>query len=349
MYLLTQNHGRNAEGFIKCFKQSKFYTKNRVRHEKNQLNKGETVWTSTDKMSRDVIDVTEGKLNYENSRMYVGISWSQADRPTMQDAFTVILNTEEDPGLDFLSVFDGHGTDGCAIAAFAAQNLHTLVMKNRKHKPMTEAIELGFQGVDDLLRKQWKEAHENLSEVNGEDRHACFADGGTTAAALWLRRNKIYCAHIGDSRVILSRRGRAIPLTRDHKPQVNEEHRRIVRAGGKVINGRVNGLLGVSRSFGDFAFKADRGSVPSKQVVTVTPAQCQQRVEVGEFVVLASDGVWDIMSSQAVVDFIRHKLKRYVPVQTICSELLEECNSPFNLFRALDTRDNMTVILALFK
>jgi len=292
--------------------------------------------------------VTEGRLNYENSRMYVGIGWSQADRPSMQDAFSVLLNSEEDSSVDFLSVYDGHGSDGCFVAAFVAENLHAVVMNHRKKNSMADAIEQGFYRVDYLLREKITEAQDDSLSLKESEYRNSKGDGGSTAAAIWLSKNKIYCAHVGDSRIILSRRGQAVVLTRDHKPDSKEEYERIINAGGSVVNGRVNGLLGVSRAFANFAFK-DVKRPSSEQLVTVKPAQSQHVIRKGDFVVLASDGVWDAMSNQSVVDFIRYKLKNMVPVQTICAELLQECLSPFNLFQTLGGRDNMTIILALFK
>ena len=67
-----------------------------------------------------------------------------------------------------------------------------------------------------------------------------------------LRGNTLYVANAGDSRCVLSRKGRAIPLSADHKPEDEPERSRIERAGGVVTgDGRVNGGLNLSRAIGE--------------------------------------------------------------------------------------------------
>lgn len=71
--------------------------------------------------------------------------------------------------------------------------------------------------------------------------------------------SKIYTANAGDSRAVLCRKGNAVPLSYDHKPENDSERKRIQGAGGDIINGRVNGGLNLSRSFGDFNYKRVKG------------------------------------------------------------------------------------------
>jgi serine/threonine protein phosphatase PrpC len=78
---------------------------------------------------------------------------------------------------------------------------------------------------------------------------------GCTANVVLITPNKIITANAGDSRSVLCRKGNSYPLSEDHKPEGAEEYRRIKYAGGQIINGRVNGGLNLSRSFGDFTYK----------------------------------------------------------------------------------------------
>jgi len=66
---------------------------------------------------------------------------------------------------------------------------------------------------------------------------------------------KIFCANLGDSRSVINSNGKAVELSRDHKPDNLVEKTRIVKAGGEVVNSRINNDISVSRSFGDFLFK----------------------------------------------------------------------------------------------
>lgn len=281
----------------------------------------------------------EGKLNYKNSRMYVGIGWAQGGRPYMQDAFSVVLTYDEDPCTDFLGVFDGHGPSGGEIARYVAVNLFSNVMHKylRKNMNLPTAIEKGFFEVDEGIKLE--------HEIKGRT-----ARGGTTAVAVWIRHGRLFCAHVGDSRAVLSRGGKAVPITADHKPDAKPERMRIEKAGGVVLNNRVLGVLGVARSFADFGFKNKVGAKPSEQMVTIVPDIAVHQLSDGvDFVVLATDGIWDVMSNQEVVDFVAEQVKAMVPLQAICEELVNECKVPFLTQTGYLAQDNMTVVLGIFK
>merc|ERR1712050_323260 len=86
---------------------------------------------------------------------------------------------------------------------------------------------------------------------------------GCTCVVCLVREDSYIVANAGDSRAVLSRNGRAVPLSEDHKPNMPGEHDRIVRAGGHVVRMeygpivqyRVNGNLNLSRSIGDLNYK----------------------------------------------------------------------------------------------
>jgi serine/threonine protein phosphatase PrpC len=79
---------------------------------------------------------------------------------------------------------------------------------------------------------------------------------GCTANVILIEDMKrIYVANAGDSRCVMGRAGRAIPLSFDHKPENDEERRRIEKAGSTITEGRVDGNLNLSRSLGDLKYK----------------------------------------------------------------------------------------------
>lgn len=129
----------------------------------------------------------------------------------------------------------------------------------------------------------------------------------------------------GDSRAVCSVVGEARPLSHDHKPSNEKEARRIIAAGGWVEFNRVNGNLALSRALGDFAFKTNDTMPAEEQVVTGEHKKFQKTFHNckfsafpdvitdtltpdHEFIVLACDGIWDVMTNQEVVDFVREKL-----------------------------------------
>ena len=127
-------------------------------------------------------------------------------------------------------------------------------------------------------------------------------------------QNYLHVAFVGDSTAVLCRGSRAQCLCPElHRPTNPSEKRRIEAAGGKVSSGRVFGLLSVSRSFGDTGFKTSRGEFAkqfSGDLVSCVPCIVSRKISANdEFLILASDGLFDVMSHQAAVDSIRVALK----------------------------------------
>ncbi len=78
---------------------------------------------------------------------------------------------------------------------------------------------------------------------------------GCTACVALITKTEIICANSGDSRCVIASKGKAKDLSIDHKPDLPSEKRRVQRAGGFVEEGRVNGIIAVSRAIGDWEYK----------------------------------------------------------------------------------------------
>lgn len=120
----------------------------------------------------------------------------------------------------------------------------------------------------------------------------------------------IYVSNVGDSRCVLSKSGRAVALTSDHKPDRADERARVEKAGGQVVfvsGWRVDGILNISRAIGDAHLKdlahPHRGRVIARPEITVHDVTDED-----EFIILASDGVWGRVDSQVAVDIVRRVL-----------------------------------------
>lgn len=114
---------------------------------------------------------------------------------------------------------------------------------------------------------------------------------GTTMVTALVGTWHIGVASCGDSRAVLCRNSTAIRLTRDHKPSLKDEQVRVGNEGGFVLEirgcPRVNGILAMTRAIGDHAFKG----------ITATPeVTVFHRHHEDEFMILASDGLWDVIS-----------------------------------------------------
>lgn len=178
------------------------------------------------------------------------------------------------------------------------------------------------------------------------------SDSGCTAVVALLRKNSLVVANAGDSRCVLCRNGEAIDLSVDHKPEDDDERKRIEAAGGTVTaDGRVNGGLNLSRALGDHWYKRNDSMLPQEQMISAWPdIQTETIGDQDEFIVVACDGIWNYMTSQEVVDFVKHKLQeeeKRKQLSLICEELFDYCLAPNTMGDGTGC-DNMTCMIVLF-
>ena len=122
---------------------------------------------------------------------------------------------------------------------------------------------------------------------------------GCTACVVLLTKDSIICANSGDSRCVLNRNGQAIEMSEDHKPDNEGERKRIEQAGGFVEEGRVRGVLSLSRALGDLEYKQNKKIKVEQQMITCVPEVKKVPLSPLEdkFIVVACDGIWDCLSS----------------------------------------------------
>ncbi|EXC21422.1 hypothetical protein L484_011864 [Morus notabilis] len=291
-----------------------------------------------------------------------GIRWGstslQGPREEMED--DVVVRSDGLDGFSFAAVFDGHG--GFSSVKFLRDELYKeccaalqggILLREKRFNKIREAIEEAFQKADKKLL-DWL-------ELNGEE-----DESGATATLLFVGNKTLFISHIGDSCAVLSRSGKVEVLTNPHRPYGSnkvslQEIRRIREAGGWIVNGRICGDIAVSRAFGDQRFKTKKNEMVMKGVeggrwsekfasrvqfsgdlVTASPDVFQVPLGKGaEFVLLASDGLWDYMDSSDAVEFVRNQLRQHGDVQIASAALAQA---------ALDrrTQDNVSIVIADF-
>lgn len=211
-----------------------------------------------------------------------------------------------------------------------------------------------FHGVDDLLRVSEDGGTEQPAGLERLAGDVDFSVIGCTCCLCCVTAAGVATANAGDSRAVLCRGGQALPLSEDHTPALERERVRVEAAGGCIVHHRVNGTLSVTRALGDFAYKTDRSAPAPAQVVCATPeVNFVEWVPEDEFVVICCDGVWERLSNQQVVDFVRTRLpvgNSFIDpwsLSAICEALLDACVSP-NL-KATRHRggDNLTAVIVL--
>ncbi|GLJ43956.1 hypothetical protein SUGI_0916320 [Cryptomeria japonica] len=229
----------------------------------------------------------------------------------------------ESSSLHFFGVYDGHG--GAQASNFC---------KDRLHQALIEELQLIANGEGSIIdddnqswQRHWERALVNCfkkvdvevgqdpnsrDECGNEEHMECCSEPvapetvGTTAVVAIVGSCQVIVANCGDSRAVLCRAGRAIPLSVDHKPNRDDEMARIEAAGGKVIwwNGfRVLGVLAMSRAIGDRYLKPC--IIPDPEI-TFT-----QRAKEDECLILASDGLWDVISNEDACNLARRCLARW--------------------------------------
>lgn len=145
-----------------------------------------------------------------------------------------------------------------------------------------------------------------------------FYHVGSTAIVVLIKEGKMFIGNVGDSRAVACWNGRTDPLSHDHKPANELESKRIQAAGGWVELNRVNGNLALSRALGDFLFKRNAKKPVEEQIVTALPdVEVRDITQDLEFIVLACDGIWDVMTNEEVVSFIRHRIAARMPPATV--------------------------------
>ncbi|KAI5347231.1 PREDICTED: phosphatase [Prunus dulcis] len=289
-----------------------------------------------------------------------GIRWGstslQGAREEMEDG--VVVRSDGLDGFSFAAVFDGHA--GFNSVKFLRDELYKeccaalqggLLLRGNDFKTIREALQETFEKVDAKLL--------NWLERNGEE-----DESGSTATVMFVENDTLVISHVGDSCVVQSCSGKAEVLTHPHRPYGSnkvslQEIKRIREAGGWIVNGRICGDIAVSRAFGDMRFKTKKNEMLKKGVeerrwtekfasriqfsgdlVTASPDIFQVTFgKDSEFVLLASDGLWDYINSSDAVAFVRNQLRQHGDVQLACDALAQA---------ALDQRsqDNISIVIA---
>ncbi|KAL8139074.1 hypothetical protein V2J09_005075 [Rumex salicifolius] len=229
----------------------------------------------------------------------------------------------------FFVIFDGHG--GPEAASYLKENAIRFFFQEAEFPQSSEVDEIFLQKVENTLRKAFL-----LADLALADEDTISTLSGTTALAALIFGRLLMVANAGDCRAVLCRKGEAIDMSRDHKPVCPFEKRRVEETGGFVDNGYLNGVLSLTRALGDWEMKLPRGS-PSP---LIPDPELRQIVltEDDEFLIIACDGIWDVMSSQHAVNLVRLGLRRHNDPERCARDLAMAA-------LRLETFDNLTAIV----
>jgi len=252
----------------------------------------------------------------------VGLADMIGKRPTMEDALALQGTLDGHEDWDFYGLYDGHA--GREAATFSGEHVHRVMLdllKESKSSPL-DALSESYPVVNQKFREFLYS-----DEFTGQSKYC-----GSTAVSVFLQGQKIYVVNVGDSRAVLCRGGKALRLSYDHKPYEDTEQDRIRGFGGCVMGetGRVNGLLAVSRSIGDFYMQPYVVDEPFRKEYDLESDD--------EFLILACDGVWDEVKDSIAVDLVRDEKNPF----------LASCKLRDYAY-LLGSDDNISVIIVRFK
>lgn len=243
-------------------------------------------------------------------------------RKTMEDFHSIVPQFGNDTTKSYFSIFDGHS--GTGPATYCKDNLHSILSK---YLYMTNF------NVEKSLINSFTKIDKDINDNSTKN------DEGTTATVIFLfqeynsqkRKNQrvLFCANVGDSKsYLIEKNGNVIQLSKDHKCTDTKEVERIKKSGGIVFGGRVFGTLMLTRSIGDKEMK--------KYGVVSTPTVNRREIdeERDKYVVIASDGVWDVVN----VDLLSQMAKEENAAQSLCEKIVKAAIDG-------DTRDNVSCIV----
>lgn len=262
--------------------------------------------------------------------------WSDiGGRDYMEDAHVCIsdlaknfgYNTVDDEIISLYGVFDGHG--GKDAAQYVRDNLPRVIVEDADFPlELEKVVRRSFVQTD----SQFAETCSRLNALSS----------GTTALTAMIFGRSLLVANAGDCRAVLSRRGTAIEMSKDHRTCCLNERKRVESLGGYVDDGYLNGQLAVTRALGDWHIEGMKeigepggplSAEPELKMITLTKDD--------EFLIIGSDGIWDFFSNQNAVDFARKRLQEHNDLRLCCKEIVGEAIKR-------GATDNLTAVMVSF-
>ncbi|OQR94872.1 phosphatase 2C [Thraustotheca clavata] len=297
---------------------------------------------------------------------HVMVTSTQGTRHYMEDHFVMQLQLFEDSRASLFGIFDGH--NGNFAAEYASLRLVELVSANEQlHSLAVRLAPLDATQSDDVLtefdREQVNEGLQQVFEQLDEEiisqTIANKSRDGSTALIALILGNGIFVANVGDTRAVRGvHTGNELTSQRvslDHKPTLDDEKNRIEQSGGKVVysgcwrvaHDEIGLRLAVSRSLGDHPLKVNLPASCSAPLVSCQPSiEYFSIAEAGEFLVLASDGLWDRVSDEEAVEAVHSSLNLHDQQHNAVREGLKAAvHSLVESALTKKSYDNITVML----
>lgn len=270
----------------------------------------------TEVLKDKVRDTIKEEIN-EIVKYNFGVQSIKGRRQEMEDTWCA----SQIDKYNYFGVFDGH--NGYWVAEFVARNLHHYIHKNLGAFVPVSIITAFLETNSSL--KSLMENHVDLKN-----------DVGSTAIIAMIDDKMLHVANLGDCRAVISSSGEAKEMSSDHTLKNMKEAIRVSKEGAEIIPDpifrkvfRVNGYLIPTRSFGDWHCKGI-SFIPEIKSWSLA-SDC-------EFLILASDGLWDVIENQEAVDIVTKVFDSGRNPQTAAKILVEHALKKYS-------SDNITAIV----
>ena len=271
-----------------------------------------------------------------------------------QDSFLVLQNEYNLKDFNIFSVMDGHGVNGHLVSRFVTKYFTSFFKNNKKMNSSNDDENAVYYRLKkneyDILKRAFRHAERDIGKNSDID--ANFS--GTTCVMVFQVGEKIICANVGDSRAIIVKGNKVIPLSIDQKPDDPEESKRIIENGGEISQfeedgeksgpfrvwkkGEVYPGIAMSRSIGDL-IASTLGVIPEPKFIEDTIDKDTK------FIVVASDGVWEFLDNNAVKDIVMPYYEKNDP-NGACKELIKKSTEWWNQEDIVV--DDITVVVVFF-
>ena len=271
-----------------------------------------------------------------------------------QDSFLVLQNEYNLKDFNIFAVMDGHGINGHLVSRFVTKYFTSFFKKNKKMNSSNSNKDQIFYRLKkndhEVLKRAFRHAERDIEKNSDID--ANFS--GTTCVMVFQVGNRILCGNVGDSRAIMVKGDKAIPLSIDQKPDDPEESKRIKENGGEISQyeedgeksgpfrvwqkGEVYPGIAMSRSIGDF--------VASKLGVIPEPKFIDEKIDKDtKYIIVASDGIWEFLDNDTVKNMVKPFYEKNDP-NGACKELIKKATEFWNQEDVVV--DDITVIVVFF-
>eukprot|EP01094_Clydonella_sp_ATCC50884_P017970 TRINITY_DN323_c0_g1_i2.p1 TRINITY_DN323_c0_g1~~TRINITY_DN323_c0_g1_i2.p1 ORF type:complete len:527 (-),score=192.62 TRINITY_DN323_c0_g1_i2:262-1842(-) len=245
-----------------------------------------------------------------------GLEYSYTVRPSHMRAVSVVRSNP----VYVFGVFDGHAGNRASsyMAKHLLPTLHNLGKEVDPAADEVPSLEEHLSNAIERLDQRFCAKAERGEYVDGSTACVVAVDPIAHLAAI---------ANIGDSRAVLCERGRAVALTKDHRPFHEDERERIEAAGGEVVTGpdgthRLMGLMECSRAVGNLPMR-EYGCIAECTTTDLRIDDFQH-----SFILLATDGLFRVMSSQEAVDIVKSIGNPQRAAETVVHKAIFEYGTP---------------------